>query len=138
MIDLSVARKNFDKQAVRTRFGQDPEVVLKHVADKIDYLSEEKATPDTVWKAKKEAIKAIADLAKSQSGWFVAGIIGFFESAAIRYQESRRVKNAVHEVDSNFCQFNGITDKDAIAAYRSGEATIRELFELQPSIFIGK
>ena len=35
-----------------------------------------------------------------------------------------------------FLKENHITDKDAVAAYYRGNATIGELFFLQPSIFV--
>ena len=136
-LDDVVTNFRDQKFASDKKLGTDEEV-LKWVYDSLGAMFAMPATPENMWVAKDKALDAVRAYREQSLGWFAAGLIGFVVSAGKAYGRKVKQKNMDLQKDPfYFMECNNITNPAAKAAVERGNATIGELFLLQPSIFIG-
>jgi len=95
------------------------------------------ATPENFWQAKRVAFNAkMATYVDEKSSPVWKFLIGAFTGGGDAVSEHFKAETLkLQETEHYFLEVNNITDPKAIEAVKRGDATIGELFSLQPSIF---
>lgn len=114
------------------------EAVLGAVYEAMQPYFESPATPENMWIVQKQVLPPVINVARAKSvgPWFEV-LAGSLAGGAVVLEAKNKDKVVgLWKTRHYFLKQNNITSKEALDAYERGNATIGELFFLQPSIFV--
>ncbi len=135
-MDIKNVQKRYFEEKGREKDAARFEKIIEAVAEAIKPWWDLPATPENMWDAKWAALNAYTKVSlegtSTVQAVLMGAVMGIGNALKGRFKDDNL---ALQTTEHYFLSQNSITDPEAVALVKSGQATIGRLFELQPSIY---